>query len=59
MPPDEFIRRFFVEPQGLGPEDLVTRIEWVYLDPPGFPPPSPTPGPGQVAGRPADLVAQG
>jgi hypothetical protein len=32
MLPGEFIRRFFVEAQGIGPDDEVTRIEWRYLD---------------------------
>jgi hypothetical protein len=32
MDPDEFVRRFFVEAQGMGPSDMVTRIEWRYLD---------------------------
>jgi len=32
MQPGEFIRRFFVEAQGMSIQDLVTRIEWRYLD---------------------------
>jgi len=32
MAPEEFVRRFFVEAQGMKPEDIVTRIEWRYLD---------------------------
>lgn len=32
MTPAEFIRRFFVAPQGIQPADEVTRIEWRYLD---------------------------
>lgn len=28
----EFERRFFTEAQGMHPTDLVTRIEWRYLD---------------------------
>jgi hypothetical protein len=32
MAPDEFVRRFFVEAQGMGEHDTVTRIEWKYLD---------------------------
>lgn len=28
----EFMRRYFVEAQGIGPMDDVTRIEWRYLD---------------------------
>lgn len=31
MSPAEFMRRFFVEAQGMSPEDIVTRIEWAYL----------------------------
>lgn len=31
MSPHEFIRRFFVEAQGIQPADEVTRIEWAYL----------------------------
>jgi hypothetical protein len=32
MTPGEFIRRFFVEAQGIGEGEFVTRIEWRYLD---------------------------
>ncbi len=32
MDPAEFIDRFFVKAQGMQPSDLVTRIEWRYLD---------------------------
>ena len=32
MLPSEFVRRFFVEAQGMARSDLVTRIEWRYLD---------------------------
>ncbi len=32
MEPDEFVRRYFVEAQGMGEHDTVTRIEWRYLD---------------------------
>jgi hypothetical protein len=32
MSPAEFIRRFFVDAQGMSPDDIVTRIEWAYLD---------------------------
>lgn len=32
MSRDEFMHRFFVEAQGIRPDDLVTRIEWEYLD---------------------------
>jgi len=30
--PYEFVRRFFVEAQGMDVGDFVTRIEWRYLD---------------------------
>ena len=32
LSPTEFVRRFFVEAQGMDVGDLVTRIEWRYLD---------------------------
>lgn len=32
MSPVEFMTRFFVEAQGIAPSDLVTRIEFRYLD---------------------------
>jgi hypothetical protein len=32
MDPDEFIRRFFTDAQGIPPCADVTRIEWRYLD---------------------------
>jgi hypothetical protein len=32
MTPEEFIQRFFVDAQGMSPDDVVTRIEWRYLD---------------------------
>ena len=32
MDPAEFIDRFFVKAQGMQQSDLVTRIEWRYLD---------------------------
>jgi len=32
MDPAEFVREFFVDAQGMGPSDEVTRIEWRYLD---------------------------
>ncbi|GLZ34850.1 hypothetical protein Lesp02_70370 [Lentzea sp. NBRC 105346] len=32
MDPAEFVERFFVEAQGIGHSDTVTRIEWRYLD---------------------------
>ena len=32
MSPAEFVRRFFVEAQGLSPDAEITRIEWRYLD---------------------------
>lgn len=28
----EFMQRFFIEAQGMTPDDIVTRIEWRYLD---------------------------
>lgn len=31
MDPDEFVRRFFTEAQGMAAEAEVTRIEWTYL----------------------------
>ncbi len=34
MPAHEFIQRFFIDAQGIQPDDLVTRIEWRYLDEP-------------------------
>lgn len=32
LDPDDFIQRYFVDAQGMRPEDEVTRIEWRYLD---------------------------
>ena len=32
MAPREFVRRFFVDAQGMSPDAEVTRIEWRYLD---------------------------
>lgn len=32
LDPAEFIRRYFIEAQGMDPDDLVTRIEWRYID---------------------------
>ena len=32
MDPAEFVQRFFVAAQGMTPSDMVTRIEWRYLD---------------------------
>lgn len=32
MPSGEFVRRFFVEAQGMSPFDIVTRIEWSYVE---------------------------
>lgn len=32
MDPCQFINRFFVDAQGMWHDDLVTRIEWRYLD---------------------------
>jgi hypothetical protein len=34
MDPFEFMRRFFIEPQGIGVMDDVTRIQWRYLEEP-------------------------
>lgn len=30
--PEEFVQRFFVNAQGMSPADMVTRLEWRYLD---------------------------
>lgn len=32
MDPEAFIDTYFVKAQGFNPDDLVTRIEWRYLD---------------------------
>lgn len=32
MDPAEFVRRFFIDAQGMSPDDDVTRIEWRYLN---------------------------
>jgi hypothetical protein len=32
MRPGAFVQQFFIDAQGMKPEDLVTRIEWRYLD---------------------------
>jgi hypothetical protein len=32
MEPDEFVQRYFLDAQGMGLCDEVTRIEWRYLD---------------------------
>jgi hypothetical protein len=32
MEPGEFVRKFFVDAQGMSAFDIVTRIEWRYLD---------------------------
>lgn len=32
MSTEEFMRRFFIDAQGIQPIDTVTRIEWAYLD---------------------------
>lgn len=32
LDPADFVRRYFVEAQGIRPTDDVTRIEWRYLD---------------------------
>lgn len=37
MTRDEFMRRFFVDAQGIQPSDQVTRIEWTYLGQPAQP----------------------
>lgn len=34
--PDEFVRRFFIDAQGMTPDDEVTRIEWRYVCGSGF-----------------------
>lgn len=34
MSREDFIRRFFVEAQGIQPHEVVTRIEWRYLGEP-------------------------
>jgi hypothetical protein len=33
LDPDEFVRKYFVDAQGMKPGDHVTRIEWTYVDP--------------------------
>ena len=35
MDPHEFMRRFFIDAQGIQPMDEVTRIEWRYINPNG------------------------
>lgn len=47
MTPEEFVDRFFVTAQRIRPDDLVTRIEWVYIDDPA------DPATGTTARRPA------
>ncbi|MBN9748624.1 hypothetical protein DMP23_47445 [Amycolatopsis sp. A1MSW2902] len=32
LSPAEFVDRFFVRAQGIAPDEVVTRIEWRYLD---------------------------
>ena len=32
MNPREFVQRYFIDAQGMSPDDEVTRIEWRYLD---------------------------
>ncbi|WP_200834729.1 ASCH domain-containing protein [Amycolatopsis alkalitolerans] len=32
MSTEEFMRRFFIDAQDIQPSDIVTRIEWTYLD---------------------------
>lgn len=34
MTAEEFVRRYFVDAQGMCPDDVVTRIEWTYMDRP-------------------------
>lgn len=36
LSPDEFLRRYFIDAQGMTPDDLVTRIEWRYVCGSGF-----------------------
>jgi hypothetical protein len=36
MSPQAFLNRFFFDAQGMGPHDLVTRIEWRYVCGSGF-----------------------
>ena len=36
MHPNDFMQQFFVEPQGIGAMDEVTRIEWRYVCGSGF-----------------------
>lgn len=31
LDPDEFVRRYFIDAQGIQPDAEVTRIEWAYL----------------------------
>jgi hypothetical protein len=42
LDPAEFVRRYFVDAQGIGEKTDVTRIEWRYLDTPTSPTPAPT-----------------
>jgi hypothetical protein len=32
LDPEEFVRKYFTEAQGIGRDAVVTRIEWRYLD---------------------------
>lgn len=32
MSREEFMRRFFIDAQGMHPGDIVTRIEWTYIE---------------------------
>ena len=32
MSPGDFVHRFFVAAQGMNPDDVVTRIEWTYIE---------------------------
>ncbi len=36
LPSDEFLGRYFIDAQGMTPDDLVTRIEWRYICGSGF-----------------------
>lgn len=36
MSGDEFMQRFFIDAQGIQPDDLITRIEWRYVCGSGF-----------------------
>lgn len=32
MDPSDFVQQYFIDAQGMQPNDIVTRIEWRYLD---------------------------